>query len=249
LVLDAGTGIRALGAALVAGDAPVAVELLLSHTHWDHIQGLPFFAPLYRPGARVAIRGPRPEGATLREVLEGLMRPAVFPIPVSAFAAEVGITEVAEGEFDAAGWRVRAFRLCHPGPTLGYRLERDGSASAAYLTDNELPGGWHGVTPDWRSRLVDFLRGVHTLVHDATNSEDQVHTRRGWGHSSPSQALALAVEAGCERLVLFHHDPERRDEAVEQLLAATRRQAAQVAPSLRVAAAREAEALTLEQDR
>ena len=246
LVLDAGTGARALGLDLEARRAD-EVNVLLSHTHWDHIQGLPFFAPLYRRGGVVRLRGPARRPGDLRQVLEAQMAPAVFPVPPSALEAQVEVEEVEEGWSEIAGWMVRGMRLCHPGVTFGYRLERQGLAgSLAYLTDNELTGQAHGAAPQWRADLVHFLRGVSTLVHDAMYAEDQLPSRAGWGHSSPRQAVALAAEAGCRRLVLFHHNPDHDDTALDALLETTRAEASRVAAGLTVEAAIEGETLTLE---
>ncbi len=242
LVLDAGTGIRLCGAALDArGEREV--ELLVTHVHWDHIQGLPFFAPLHRAGGRVRVRGPAPAGSSLREVVTGLLAPDVFPV---ALEASLEVESLPSGAVEAAGWSVRSLRMCHPGPTFGYRMDREGVAPVAYLPDNELAGDRHGVGPGWRAGLVDFLRGVHTLVHDATNAEEEAAPRHGWGHSSPAEAVALAAEAGCRRLVLFHHDPGRDDRAIDALLRQARDRAGAVAPGLTVEAAAEGAVLTLE---
>ncbi len=245
LVLDAGTGLRALGLALQRRSEPIVLDLLLSHTHWDHIQGLPFFFPLYAEGARVRILGPRQAGG-LRGVLERQMTWETFPIPPSA---QVGLTEVVDvesGPIAVDGWSVHAFRLCHPGHTLGYRVERPGVAPLAYVTDNELAGGVHQPDPAWRDGLVDFLQGVHTLVHDTTWAEDRLPAVAGWGHSSPLQAITLARDAGVQRVILFHHDPDQDDTAMDRHLAAARTGAARLAPGLSVVAAVEGEAMRLE---
>lgn len=243
LILDAGTGIRPCGESLSLGDNGPPVELLLSHVHWDHIQGLPFFAPLLHPGAALRVRGPAPAGTRLADVLDRLLAPEVFPVSP---AAAVEVEELDGAPFEVAGWTVRPVRLCHPGVTYGYRLRGPGGEGLAYVTDNELEGGRHGVPSDWRRTLVDFLAGAGTLVHDATNAGEEVEARRGWGHSSAPEAVALAAEAGCRRLVLFHHDPRRDDAAVDALLDAARAQAARLAPGLAVEAAREGAVVTVE---
>jgi phosphoribosyl 1,2-cyclic phosphodiesterase len=245
LVLDAGTGIRACGAAWEQDGRGGEAEVLLSHVHWDHVQGFPFFAPLHQPGARVRVRGPRPGPGGLAEVLGRLLAPEVFPVHP---AARLLLEELGGESFEAAGWTVRPFRLCHPGPTLGYRFRRAGVADLAYVTDNELAGELHGVGPEWRPKLVDFLGGVHTLVHDATNAASQARERRGWGHSSAAESVALAAEAGCRRLLLFHHDPGRDDAGVDRQVQEARALAAEVAPGLTIEAAAEGTSLPLAQE-
>jgi ribonuclease BN (tRNA processing enzyme) len=151
------------------------------------------------------------------------------------------VTEVSEGECHIEGFRVYAFRLRHPGTTLGFRLvPATGGQEVAYLTDNELgPGGTYPVTADWRERLVQFLSGTDILIHDAMYLDQIIQARAGWGHSTPKQAVELAAEAGCRRLLLFHHEPEHDDGAIDRLLADTRGYARELAPGLVVDAAAE----------
>ena len=128
--------------------------------------------------------------------------------------------DIVEGDVPLRDFDVRAFRLRHPGTTLGYRLSPiDGGREIAYLTDNELgPGGTYPVSADWRARLVQFLAGTDTLIHDAMYSDQFIQVRAGWGHSTPRQAVDLAAEAACARLILFHHEPENDDETIDALL-------------------------------
>lgn len=241
LVFDAGSGLRPLGLMLAAREAPCELDLLLSHTHLDHIHGLPLFLPAYRETNRIRIHGPAQDRG-LREVLERQMSWEMFPIPPSAQAGLVAVTEVDTGRGTVGPWDVHATPLCHPGRTLGYRVARPGVRPLAYVTDNELSGGVHGVARGWREGLVDFLEGVHTLIHDCTWSDDQLPAMTGWGHSSAGQAARLALEAGCARLVLFHHDPDRDDAGMDALVESTR----VAAPGLEVLAAVEGQTLELE---
>ncbi len=247
VILDAGSGLRPLGAALAAQRRAVSAHLLLSHTHWDHIQGFHFFRPLGVRGNTLRIYGAAQEGVPLEQILHRQMEPTVFPVPLEALAATVSVTPVAEGAFEVDGFGVRALRLRHPGTTLGYRLRpADGGREVAYVTDNELgPGGAYPVAADWRARLVAFLEGVDTLIHDAMYAESIIAARAGWGHSTPGEAVDLAAEAGCRRLVLFHHDPENDDDAVDALVRDARAYAALKSPRLEVEAASEGRRLSL----
>jgi len=245
LILDGGTGLRQLGVELRA-KGPLDADLLLTHTHWDHIQGLPYFQPLYDPRSRIRIHGPR-QTSGLRDVLERQMTWENFPIPPSAQVGLESVHEHEAGQFAAGGWKVSAFGLCHGGHTLGYRIERNGARSVAYVTDNELAGGAHGIGPGWRDGLVDFLQGVDTLVHDTTWPDDRLPEVAGWGHSSPSQAVELARDAGVGRLVLFHHLPDFVDGAIDAHLAGARAKARERAPGLEVIAAIEGDVLQLEE--
>jgi phosphoribosyl 1,2-cyclic phosphodiesterase len=248
LILDAGSGLRPLGHELMARrDGPIRADILISHTHWDHIQGLPFFKPLSAAGNEFCIFGAAQNGVALEEILRHQMDPMVFPVPLTALAAQVQVTEVVPGDFALADFTVSAYRLRHPGTTLGYRLTPNGSGrSIAYVTDNELGGGGdYPVGPDWRAGLARFLQGAETLIHDAMYSEQIVQARRGWGHSTPREAVEIAGEAGCRRLVLFHHEPEHDDSAIDRLLDDTREFARRTVPGLEVDAAAEGMELSL----
>ncbi|HYF39630.1 MAG TPA: MBL fold metallo-hydrolase [Gemmatimonadales bacterium] len=240
VILDAGSGLRPLGHELMKQrNGIINADILLSHTHWDHIQGLPFFKPLSARETSVCIYGAAQEGVPLKEILGRQMDPMVFPVPLNALAASLMVVEIEEGEFETDEFKVCSFRLRHPGTTLGYRLiPRSGGREVAYLTDNELgPGGTYEVTADWRSRVVEFISGADTLIHDAMYLDGIIQARAGWGHSTPRQAVNLAREGRCRRLILFHHEPEHDDDALDRLVADTRDYAAEVAPGLIVEAA------------
>jgi phosphoribosyl 1,2-cyclic phosphodiesterase len=248
IILDAGSGLRPLGHELMKqGNGAVNADILLSHTHWDHIQGLPFFKPLSARETSVCIYGAAQEGVPLKEILGRQMDPMVFPVPLNALAASLTVIEIEEGEFEVDNFSICAFRLRHPGTTLGYRLvPSSGGREVVYVTDNELgAGGSYEVAPDWRARMVKFVEGADTLIHDAMYLDQIIQARAGWGHSTPRQAVDLAREGRCRRLILFHHEPEHDDEALDLLLAETRKYAARVAPGLEVDAAIEGMQFTL----
>ena len=244
LVLDAGTGIRRLGEALAARQHGGAVDLLISHAHIDHIQGLPFFAPIHDRTARVRIFGPAPGSISLHETLSRLMTPPFWPAHYASLAERLDVTEITAGEFQTDYFRIRATPLRHPGRTLGYAISPlGGGNSVNYLTDNEL-GDWTGM-PEWQAQLVGFLRNGEVLIHDATYGDHEIPERTGWGHSSASQAADLAIAAGVKKLVLFHHAPEHRDDEVDRILAEVRHRVQRAGAALAVVAAAEGLALDI----
>jgi phosphoribosyl 1,2-cyclic phosphodiesterase len=248
VVLDAGTGIRALGVELVANlNGAARVEILLSHAHWDHIQGLPHFKPFFAPGNSVRIWGTRQGTASLESILRQQMDPAVFPVPLDALSASLTVQQVDAEEFPIGEFRVRTMKLRHPGTTLGFRLTpATGGPSIAYVTDNELgAGGQYEVSKTWRRDFVTFLKGVDLLIHDAMYTPQELEEHRGWGHSTYEEAVTLAQEAAAKRLVLFHHEPEHDDTAMDALLASARKFAKQRGGSLEVIAAQEGMKVTL----
>lgn len=240
VILDAGSGLRPLGHELMKQrNGVLTADILLSHTHWDHIQGLPFFKPFSSRETSVSIYGAAQEGVPLKEILGRQMDPMVFPVPLNALAASLTVVEIEPGDFEIDDFWICTFRLRHPGTTLGYRLvPSSGGREIAYVTDNELgPGGTYEVPSDWRPRMVEFIEGADTLIHDAMYLDQIIQARAGWGHSTPRQAVDLAHAGHCRRLILFHHEPEHDDAALDRLLADTRDYAKRVAPELEVEAA------------
>jgi len=215
VVLDAGTGIRRLGAAL----APETrrVDVLLTHLHMDHIQGLGFFAALFRPGLDVHIWGPRSTTMKMGRRLARYLSPPLFPIRIVDLECRLHLHDVPLGAFQVGGLTVTAALVCHPGPTVGYRIE-DRSGSIAYLPDHEPA---LGVTdfpgqPAWTSGF-GLAVGVDLLIHDAQYSLAEYPSHIGWGHSALDHAVAFADVAAVGRLVGFHHDPGHDDAALDAL--------------------------------
>lgn len=218
VVIDCGTGAHDLGRALVAEEAPRRGALFVSHTHWDHIQGFPFFGPLHDKDSTVHVYGPGRRVDSLRELFERQMDPRFFPVPLDSAAAELRFESVSEGTLSIGPATVHALRVKHPSHVLGYRVEV-GGRSVCYVPDNELEGEGYDLGPGWGDRMVRFAGDADVLIHDAMYTEREYRNRRGWGHSTFAQALRLAEDAGVGRLVFFHHDPERTDDALDQIMA------------------------------
>jgi len=222
-IFDAGSGIKSLGDALMAAKRTrIDGTILISHPHWDHINALPFFGPLYIQGNHFEICGSSHGDITMRDLISAQMDGVYFPITVREFAASVTYRDLAEGEYDLRGVKVKTMLLSHPGNCLGFRLDY-GGRSICYVTDNELfdPGS-EFYSEEYVERLADFARAADVLVTDCTYT-DQVYPRKtGWGHSSVSQVADLAWRARPKTLYLVHHDPDDTDEAIDGKLAQAR---------------------------
>ena len=221
LIFDAGTGIRALGGAMMAEPGPMEAYLFLTHMHWDHIQGLPFFAPAFLDTTRLHFFGPEEPPLTLEQVLCDQMRRPYYPIPMHAMAGRMDFTAMSEGSVSHAvpGATITACELNHPGKTLGFRVEAEGKVFV-YATDNEPFGSdpltQHLVGP---SRLVSFAQGADLLIQDAQYTQQEYPQRLGWGHSTHIDALQLARDAGVKQLALYHHDPSHSDADIDRMVA------------------------------
>ena len=230
LVLDCGTGAHELGQHLQRTAAgPIKGNLLISHTHWDHIQGIPFFAPFFVPGNEWDVYAPQGFGETLRTTLAGQMEYTYFPITPEAFGAKIQYHNVTEGMFQFGDIRIRTRFLNHPALTIAYRIEADGAA-IVYACDHEphsreaALGG--GEIEGQDEQHADFLRHADLVIHDAQYTASEYPAKAGWGHSTFEYAVAICERAGVRRLALTHHDPMRDDEAVDRLLAEARARAA-----------------------
>ena len=221
LVLDAGTGIRALGAELVERGA-LRLNLLLTHLHLDHLEGLRFFAPLWDERVSVDIWGPPSPVSGLRERIARYFSPPLFPIDLRDVPARVAFHDVPREPWTLEGATVTANLVVHPGPTVGYRIEA-GASSLAYLPDHEpaLAGTISQKPRDWISGAA-VAENADVLLHDAQYFEDEYEQRIGWGHSSVADAVAFSRAVGAGRLLLFHHEPLHGDDSLEQLEARAR---------------------------
>ena len=215
LILDAGSGIRELGQKLAERD-PGTAYICLTHLHLDHVEGLGFFAPLWRAGWKLQFWGPPSTTATLRERISRYLSPPLFPIGLSEATAEAVLDDVPREPWRVGSAVVEAQTVEHRGPTLGYRIEEDGRV-LAYLPDHEpyLTSALDDPR-EWISGWA-LAAGADLLLHDSQYTDDEYVGRLGWGHSSGAHAAAFARAAGVRRLALFHHDPMRSDRALEEL--------------------------------
>lgn len=215
LVLDAGTGIYPLGRSL---ERMERLDVLLTHLHMDHIQGLGFFEPLFRPELDVHIWGPESATLDLRGRLERYLSPPLFPVHLSDFRCRLSLHDVVRLEgFRIGDLEVSMSRVLHPGPTVGYRIS-DGRVSMAYIPDHEpaLGSGQLPEDPHWISGL-QLAQGVDLLIHDAQYTEQEYSQHVGWGHSSLAHVLQFADLAKVKELCAFHHDPSHSDRVLAEL--------------------------------
>jgi len=223
LVLDAGTGMRALGVAM-DGKRPEELHILLTHLHLDHLQGLGFFRPLLRPDLDVHVWGPASPVQSLEERIAIYLSPPLFPVRLADIPARLTFHDAPEEPVSIGSATVRAAKVTHQGPTVGYRIE-EGSRSLVYLPDHEPSLGVHlrDQPSSWMSGY-GVARDADILFHDAQYADDEYPHHVGWGHSCIEHALAFARKAEVGMVVLFHHDPYHNDDELETLLAEARRQ-------------------------
>lgn len=217
LVLDAGTGIRRLGGTIPRDIG--RIDLLLTHLHMDHIQGLGFFAPLHNPNIEIHIWGPASTTLSLHERLARYLSPPLFPVRLRDLPSDLHLHEVPCGGFEIGEFHISSALVCHPGPTVGYRIEDASGATLTYLPDHEPALGLRGtyLTPDWTSGY-SLAREADLLFHDAQYTDEEYTRCIGWGHSSLTQALGFAELAGARHLVPFHHDPSHTDRQIDDLM-------------------------------
>jgi phosphoribosyl 1,2-cyclic phosphodiesterase/GAF domain-containing protein len=249
IMVDCGTGCHAFGQHLVAEESgPIHGHILISHTHWDHIQGMPFFEPLFAVGNRWDIYGPRGLSQGLRNTLAGQMEHTYFPITLDQFAATIEYHDLVEGTFDIDDVKVTTRYLNHPALTLGYRFEADG-VSVVYCCDHEphsieLASGDLSITGADR-RHADFVAGADLVIHDAQYTAEEYPAKVGWGHSPFEYAVRVCQDAGVKKVLLTHHDPLRHDAAVDRIVEQARQRVAKAGASLEVQAAAEGQTFEL----
>lgn len=215
VVIDAGTGLRLLGNHLSAGDAPVRLHLLLTHNHWDHLLGLPFFAPIYREDTEIMVDGWPLAFQALTRIFDDHMGDGFFPVAFDQLKAHISfINRVARGPLVLDGVRIEAMPLNHPQGCLGFRFQED-RRLLVFITDNEL--GLQGGRP--LEDFIHFAQGADLLVHDAQYLPEEMPWHQGWGHSAFDEVVRLAAAAGVRKVLLTHHDPSRSDHQVRDLVA------------------------------
>lgn len=219
LMLDLGTGIRAFGATQPL-DGTFAATALVSHLHWDHVQGLPFFPPVDREGARLEIYAPAQDGERLGETFGRLMCPPFFPITYHDLRGQITWHEVVDDDFEIPGGKVRARPVPHCGATAGYRIEI-GGYSIGYISDHQAPLELDRVD----EAVLELCDGVDLLIHDAQYTAEEFEVKSHWGHCTVDYSVLVAREAGARHLVLFHHDPAHGDDDLDRLFEGARRTA------------------------
>ena len=245
VIFDCGTGARVLGNHLMAqANGPISASILLTHTHWDHIQGFPFFAPLFAPGNHFDVYGPEKCHLSLHDVLSGQMEHHYFPVELDQLAARINYKDLVEGTHEIAGLTIDAQPMNHPSPTLGYRIRGEG-AKVCYLSDHEPfaenvwrdgaePGRIESILDPGDRRHAEFMKGADVLVHEAQYTPEEYPSKRHWGHSTFAYVVELAASAGVRRLYLTHHDPSHDDVFVEQIEQRARKLARELKSDLEV---------------
>ncbi|HEY7073499.1 MAG TPA: MBL fold metallo-hydrolase [Acidimicrobiales bacterium] len=220
IVLDLGTGLRQLGQTLPT-DGSFQGSALVTHMHWDHVQGLPFFAPILAPGARLDIYGPPQEAGSLAEAFHQFVRPPFFPVTVEELYGQIAFHDVTDCDVEIDGAKVRVRPVPHVGANNGYRVEM-GGAIVAYVADHQMP---HDGSHEVSDAVLELCDGADLVIHDAQYNADEFAQKYYWGHCTVDYAVFVANEAGAKRLALFHHDPAHDDAAVDGLLDHARRRA------------------------
>ncbi|HXF09923.1 MAG TPA: MBL fold metallo-hydrolase [Desulfuromonadaceae bacterium] len=234
IILDAGTGLRALGASLLAEfkNRPLNLTLLLTHTHWDHIHGLPFFAPIYSPKCRLRILGSVGARKGLVEALTGQMESTYFPVPFSKVPGNIEVEEFKEFNFDIGHVVVRAHRANHPGMCVGYRLFTPDGLICFFPDTEPRPGGED-------REMIEFIRDTDLLILDSQYDPAEYKTHMGWGHGCVDDSVSLALKAKARHLCLFHHDPDHDDATLDKFVKRAREIVSKKKGKLKVDAARE----------
>ena len=226
IIFDAGSGIRVLGNDLMKRGKPVKAAIFLTHTHWDHIQGFPFFVPAFIPGNKFIICGCGEADVSLEKIFLDQMKSAYFPVELSDMPASIGFKNMDEGTYKISGCVVKTMYVNHPGFTLGYRIEHDGK-SLVYISDNEPYPMEESDSPDLENlkyknknnlKLAEFAKDADLFIHDCQYTPEEYESKKGWGHSPYDYVAELAIAANVKKFAVFHHDPMHDDKFVDEIV-------------------------------
>jgi phosphoribosyl 1,2-cyclic phosphodiesterase len=239
VVFDAGTGIRSLGEALIATGESIKAFVIISHPHWDHIQGFPFFKPAFITGNELTVIGAQSRGVTLRQMIAYQMENVYFPIQLHELKAKINFRPIKEESVHVFDATLSSIYVNHPSFALGYRLDVGGH-SLVYISDNEpfdrevakslknvekvIVDKYLAMKGDPNQRIFDFVRGADVLIHDATYTPEEYVDHVGWGHSHYLFCLEIAAKARVKKLILFHHDQSHDDEKIDDIVQTCRRE-------------------------
>ncbi len=256
VILDAGTGIRNLGNKLADANNRIKAYILITHPHWDHIQGFPFFKPAFVEGNEITIVGPEVRGVSLAKLIAEQMNKVYFPVKLSELQARINFIPLKEDSIKVFDARLDSIFVNHPGFTLGYRISFN-NKTLAYISDNEpysrenaqlFTNGepdvlrlFENYKGDPNNRIIDFIRGADVLIHDSTYTPEQYSDHIGWGHSHYLYTLRVAAEAGVKKLCLFHYDPVLDDDALDEVVKKCRKEMKKLKYSFELCAAKEGE--------
>ena len=237
IVIDAGTGIRSLGECMLEQGMEIDIHLLMTHKHWDHIQGFPFFDPAYIPTTKISVDGAPGCMKGLSAIFDSKMGDGFFPIKFEDLRAEIKhVDRIKKGPVEIGGVRIDVIPLHHPQGGFGFRF-RENSRTLAFITDNELTEkAWAGSRP---TDFIRFCKDVDLLIHDAQFTPEEISRHRGWGHSDWASTMDLALKAGVKELILFHHHPPRKDDDLDLIVSRCRELALKNNSDMIVHAARE----------
>ncbi len=243
LILDAGSGLRNLGNALMGKGQAIQAHVFITHMHWDHIQGIPFFTPAYIPGNSITFLGADEADRSLQSIISGQMDPTYFPIELDDMGAELNFRNLSEDTYTINDIRFETLYVNHPGNALGYKFYLK-DTSVVYISDNE-PFDTSAVASeemlgeDGNQKLIDFVKDCDILIHDAQYTQEEYEKHRTWGHSPFTFTVDVALQANVGQLVLFHHDPLHDDNAVDTILESARQRVHNSDKSLNIIAAQE----------
>lgn len=226
IVFDLGTGLRVFGESQPI-DGSFRGAALVTHTHWDHVQGLPFFPPADRVGARLDVYGPAQDGTPLAEVFDGFMRPPYFPVRFSDLRGDIRFHDVYDEDLCIGNAKVRVRPVPHTGPTVGYRVQWAGG-TVSYVSDHQAPPDLQGIADS----VLELVEGSDVLIHDAQYTPAEFEEKAHWGHCTIGYAIDLARQAGVGRLILFHHDPSHDDDVMDRLVDEARRLSGRAGPEI-----------------